>query len=537
MLSYGSWVAGVDVGGQHWVHSFSASSLLADTFSVLRLKRDLDRGVLEASGTLHPGFLGRVALTSPGEHHQALEQARAALPAWSARPLQERLEVIEHVHAALVERRHEVVERLVEEGHPRRLARWEVSGFLTAASPEAFAVSSSLVRTAHVDASGREVVVERKADGVVGFIPPNNAAASSSILALGVIAGGNCVVIKVPRSSPLATAWIWREVVLPVLEEQGVPRGVVSIICSDPRDVIDAWLAPGGVDDVFYVGGSERGLALGLRAYAAGKKAVLELAGNDSLLVWEGADVRGAAHAAAECFYGSAQICMVPKRVVVHPSLADEFLAELVAAASQVRPGDPGDEATLLSPVLHAQDFADVLAEASAHGADLLCGGHRLATDGTEDPTGVFLAPTVLRLERNPSAPAPVPAVRALEEETFYPLLPVLVWNTSDSEDPLASVMADLEANAYGLRNSLWTSDPRAIRAFKAMRGGGLLKVNDSHIGFHTHMPSHGGTGLTGGPYGEANYPLLTTTHLQGVSDATNVTDRASVFDVAPYFS
>ncbi|MDQ3789186.1 MAG: aldehyde dehydrogenase, partial [Actinomycetota bacterium] len=83
----------------------------------------------------------------------------------------------------------------------------------------------------------------------------------------------------------------------------------------------------------------------------------------------------------------------------------------------------------------------------------------------------------------------------------------------------------------YGLRNSLWARDERVVERFVAHTGnGGVLKVNDSHIGFLPWLPTHGGTGLTGGAFGEANYPVLRSAHLQGVSVATGVRPRDAVF-------
>jgi hypothetical protein len=63
-----------------------------------------------------------------------------------------------------------------------------------------------------------------------------------------------------------------------------------------------------------------------------------------------------------------------------------------------------------------------------------------------------------------------------------------------------------------------------------AITNGGLLKINDSHIGFLPYLPTHGGTGLTGGAFGEANYPMLRSSHLQGVSLADGVRPRDAVF-------
>jgi acyl-CoA reductase-like NAD-dependent aldehyde dehydrogenase len=83
----------------------------------------------------------------------------------------------------------------------------------------------------------------------------------------------------------------------------------------------------------------------------------------------------------------------------------------------------------------------------------------------------------------------------------------------------LEDVIEFLNANKYGLRNSIWTGDEQLARRFaEGVMNGGLLKINDSHIGFNAILSTHGGTGRTGGPYGELNYAGLRTSHLQGIS-------------------
>jgi acyl-CoA reductase-like NAD-dependent aldehyde dehydrogenase len=106
-----------------------------------------------------------------------------------------------------------------------------------------------------------------------------------------------------------------------------------------------------------------------------------------------------------------------------------------------------------------------------------------------------------------------------VREETFFPLLPVVV--PDDSDDLLDRTIRFLNANPYGLRNSLWAADDAVIERFvNEVDGAGLLKVNESHIGFAPALATHGGTGRTGGPYGELHYPILRTTHLQGAAVA-----------------
>lgn len=121
--------------------------------------------------------------------------------------------------------------------------------------------------------------------------------------------------------------------------------------------------------------------------------------------------------------------------------------------------------------------------------------------------------------------------VDAVRHETFFPLLPVVVPEEADDAELLVAVADFVNTNEYGLRNSLWSGSERTIDTFlRRIRNGGLLKVNDSHIGFLPLLPTHGGTGLTGGPGGEANYPILRTSHLQGVSVAHGVRPGAAVF-------
>jgi acyl-CoA reductase-like NAD-dependent aldehyde dehydrogenase len=111
-------------------------------------------------------------------------------------------------------------------------------------------------------------------------------------------------------------------------------------------------------------------------------------------------------------------------------------------------------------------------------------------------------------------------SLSCVREETFFPMLPIIVPE-HDSPELLDEVLRFMNSNAYGLRNSLWAQDEHVIEMFmRGMSNGGLLKINDSHVGFLPILATHGGTGRTGGPTGELNYAILRTTHWQGISRA-----------------
>jgi acyl-CoA reductase-like NAD-dependent aldehyde dehydrogenase len=207
-----------------------------------------------------------------------------------------------------------------------------------------------------------------------------------------------------------------------------------------------------------------------------------------------------------------------PSYVIAHPVVADELLNQLRAAAALLCPGGPDDYGATLSPVLRTTSFFRCLDDALAKGAEKVCGGNRIGLDGRPDPAGLFLEPTVIRIAGLDHARE----FSAVRDETFFPLLPVVVPEVAPDEDLLGQTIAFLNANRYGLRNSLWSDSPEVIDRFvAATTNGGLLKVNDSHLGTVPRLPTHGGNGRSGGPHGEANYPFLRASRTQAVAIAT----------------
>ncbi|MEU9795664.1 aldehyde dehydrogenase [Streptomyces sparsogenes] len=523
--SYPLYIAGKDVEGDGWVYTVSAQSLLEDVFTSVSLKRDLERNP-ESEAALHPYVVGRCAIASDAAIDLATEAAASAAPGWSAIPLERRMRLGTLFREELGRRRDEFLAMLVAEGHPVSLARWELSCLFQVYSEESLGWYRQRMHT-EFEHAGRRLIVRRRPDGVVAFNPPQNAPAPSAALAVLALMAGNAVVVRAPRSIALSTMWLLREVVAPLLDEVGAPPGVLNAVCSNPRQTLDRWLESPLIDDIFYIGGSEEGLRFQERCVAHGKKPILELAGNDTIVVWRDADPRRAAEAICEAFYGSGQICMVPNCVLAHPAVADDLIAAVRERARAVRPGYPEDEGVLLSPVRRSERFFGLLQQALDLGAELVTGGERTELDGTPSTTGVFLQPTVVRVNGLPGARR----FDVVRQETFFPLLPIVVPEPSDDDELLSGFVEFVNTNEYGLRNSLWAESDDVIEAFVGrVVNGGLLKVNDSHIGFLPYLPSHGGTGLTGGVFGEANYPMLRTSHLQGVSIARDASPREAVF-------
>jgi acyl-CoA reductase-like NAD-dependent aldehyde dehydrogenase len=514
LVSYGSYIGGREVAGSNWVYVADPRVMLDDAFTTLTLKRNLDSGDQPYTDGL-PGIVGRVAAGTSDDMEAAIQAAAQAAKIWRAAPIEVRVDrFLDQLRARVLDRRAELYRMAIYEGHPRELVKWEVSGLLTTTSQESKDFYRNQLWMEHTDGDKRRIV-RRCPDGVVCVNPPSNAPMSSAIFAATCLMAGNSVVVRAPRSVPLGVFYAMIEIVGPVLEEIGAPAGLVNIVCSEPAPTFTQWIQSPLVNDVMYFGGVQPGLDIERRCVEAGKKPLLELAGNDVVVVWSDANLDYASDALLEAFFGSGQICMIPNLVVVHPDVADQLISKVVDKASTIRFGYPDDDGVLLSPVLRHDTFYSVLRDAIDQGAHLLLGGSSAHVDGSPSDTGMFLQPTVIRVDGLKDSRR----IEAVNHETFFPLLPFVVPNEADGDITISTFIDFVNSNLYGLRNSLWASDRNTIDTYIAnVVNSGIIKVNESHIAFCALLPTHGGRALTGGAFGEANYPALRTTHIQGVA-------------------
>ncbi|WP_406278035.1 aldehyde dehydrogenase family protein [Embleya sp. NBC_00896] len=512
---YPAYIGGRDVSGDggEYVHTVTARAIIEDTFRSLRLKDDLDRGKADPNEA-GDRVAGACAVADEGMIGQALEAAAHAAPEWARTPLVTRMEIGRGIARRLIEHRDPLVEILVAEGQPRSGAEAMIDGIpVTGWSPETLEWCAEQLEFRRHDGE-REMILRRVADGVVCVNPPQNAAMVNALSAVTALLAGNTVVVRAPRGVALSCMYAMREVVAPVLEAAGAPPGTLNAYCGPPA--VDTWLASEHVDDIVYYGGSKQGLEFERDCIAAGKKPILELAGNDCCVVWHDADLDAAVQTVTQFFLNSGQICNVPNQVIAHPAIADELVERLIVATGRIHPGYPDEPGVVLTPVLGADWFFGCLTEALAKGATLVHGARRLEVDGTPSDTGFFIEPTIVRV----AGLADARSLSVVRDETFFPLLPIIVPDAGASDESLLDeILAFVNGNAYGLRNSFWSTGSATIeRVLAEVVNGGNLKINDSHGNFLPFLPNSGGTGLTGGAFGEASHPMLRTTHLQAVS-------------------
>jgi len=313
--------------------------------------------------------------------------------------------------------------------------------------------------------------------GVITGITPFNHPLNQVIHKVApAVATGNRIVVKPSEKTPL-TAFLLAD----ILYEAGLPPPMLSVLTGDPREIADELLTHPDVDLVTFTGGVAIGKHIAARAVY--KRQVLELGGNDPLIVMDDADLdEAAALAASGSYRNSGQRCTAVKRILVHERVADPFIEKLLAATARVKYGDPLDPATDMGTVIDeaaAIEFEQRVIEAVAQGARLLTGNLR---------RGALYSPTVLDRVR--------PEMRLVREETFGPVSPVIRFSDVDEAIRIAN------GTAYGLSSAVCTQRLDHITRFVSELAVGTVNVREVP-GYRLELTPFGGIKDSGLGYKE----------------------------------
>ncbi|MGH6938823.1 phosphonoacetaldehyde dehydrogenase [Hypericibacter sp.] len=290
------------------------------------------------------------------------------------------------------------------------------------------------------------------------------------------IATNNKMVLKPSEKTPL-TALLLAD----VLYEAGLPPEMFQVVTGDPREIADEMLTNPNVELITFTGGVSVG------KYIASKmgyrRAVLELGGNDPIIVMEDADIeRAATLAAGGSYKNSGQRCTAVKRMIIHEAVADEFVEKLLAKSKAWKYGDPADPKTEMGTVIDeaaARYCENMTNDAVTKGARLLFGNIR---------KGALYSPTVLD-----HVPLDCPLVK---QETFGPVSPVIrVKNIEDA-------IRVSNSTAYGLSSGVCTNRLDYITRFVSELEVGTVNVWEVP-GYRIEMSPFGGIKDSGLGYKE----------------------------------
>lgn len=300
-------------------------------------------------------------------------------------------------------------------------------------------------------------LITREPMGVVGAIVPWNYPMIMAAWKLGpALAAGNSVVLKPSEKSPYSALRLAELAV-----EAGIPPGVFNVVPGYGHEAGEALALHMDVDAIGFTGSTRVGRRMLDYAGRSNLKRVYnELGGKSAFVVFpDFADVRRAATTVAGAiFFNQGESCNAPSRVLVHESVADEFVAAVAAEVPQYAPADPLDPGTVMGALVDGTQLDTVLGYIDAgrrEGARLVAGGARARADSG----GYYVEPTVFDGVAN--------SMKIAREEIFGPVLSVIRFRDE------AEAIALANASPYGLQASVWSDNlSRAHRVARALRAG-----------------------------------------------------------------
>jgi succinate-semialdehyde dehydrogenase/glutarate-semialdehyde dehydrogenase len=388
---------------------------------------------------------------------QALATADKAFASWAASPVNERAKVISRAAQLLLERKSELAKlATLEMGKCIAESRGEVD--LSAAILQYFAEHAAEFLAPKVIKSAMgEAHLEFSPFGVLLSIQPWNYPYYQLSRFVGPhLMSGNVILLKHAPGVPQCAVAFEK-----VLKDAGVPPGVYTNLFIS-NDQSGALIDDPRVKAIALTGSERAGEALASRAGKNLKKSTMELGGSDAFVVLDDADLE---HTVAMAILGrfgnNGQTCIGAKRFIVVESILDKFLTRFLAAAKELKLGDPLDESVTLGPLSSEsalQRILEQINDATSHGAKVLLGGSRAGT------VGAFLEPTFLT-SITPDNPA-------YKQEFFGPV--ALILPAKDEADAIAIA----NDSPFGLGGSVYSTDIERAKRVASRIDTGMVFIN-----------------------------------------------------------
>jgi acyl-CoA reductase-like NAD-dependent aldehyde dehydrogenase len=428
-------------------------------------------------------ILAHIEATPPAALPEILSRARVAQAAWSALPIRDRCAQLLVLREKMMASRDTLADAVVAESGKPRVEALFADLFVALDTAQYFAKSGARLlrpeRVPHHSSAGKAKSGRLVYDpvGLIGIVSSWNyplAIPLSQIIP--AVGAGNAVVCKTSDFTPQCGALIER-----LFADAAFPNNLVTVIQGGGevgQALIDA--AP---DKIMFTGSVATGRRV---AEACAKKlipSVLELGGKDAMIVLADANLDVAASAAVWGSYTNCgQVCLSVERLFVEESIEEKFLALCVEKTKKLRLGPGCDSATDIGPLIrphHVQRMSDLVNDALARGARVLCGGKPRLDLGAS-----FFAPTVIAGVNS--------SMKLFQEETFGPIL--AIQSVRDAEEAIARA----NDSTFALAASVWTSDAKRGRAIAARLRAGAVMVNDAISYFGIAEAPHGGCGASG---------------------------------------
>jgi len=459
-------------------------------------------GTFRSTGARRPvtsPFDGRIVGTvedvGAAEVHEAVDAARRAQPGWAGLAVLDRVDLLYQALELCRERNELFAETITKEvGKTIRESREEMVDYacdhFRRAAEDVLRYRGQILPTTQEHTPSKRILVTHRPAGVVGLVTPWNFPVDIAAITITyALAVGDTVVWKPSPYAPLSCAMFAQ-----LLDDAGFPPGVLNMLTGD-AEVGQALVSHPNVDVVSFTGSTSVGAAIARTA--ALKNLMLELGGNGPLVVLDDADLDRAVSATITgCYYLAGQCCTAAERILVHRSVADDFVERLVAATKALKVGDPLDESTDMGPVCNSgilEKCAGHIREAEERGAQVVLGG---------GARGLLHEPTILT--------GVTPNMEIAIEETFGPVAPVLTFDDDDEAVRVGN------GTRYGLTAAVFTRDLARGWRFAERLDHGTVLVNET-TNYWDQLAPFGGSKQSGSGRELASWMLDALTEIKQI--------------------
>ncbi|MEE4245679.1 MAG: aldehyde dehydrogenase family protein [Kangiellaceae bacterium] len=423
-----------------------------------------DQGIIDSINPASGELIAQVYAASNDDYETIIGNAEQAFQQWRKIPAPQRGEVVRKIGEALREHK-DALGSLVslEMGKIKAEGDGEVQEMIDMAD---FAVGQSRMlygNTMHSERPEHRMYEQWHPLGIVGVISAFNfPVAVWSWNAFIAAICGNITIWKPSPKTPL-TAVAVQNICNKVMVDNGYLPIFYTFVDGLDNKLAERFISDTRVKKMSFTGSSVVGKMVGVKVAERMGKCLLELSGNNALIIDESARLEHAIPAAAFGAVGTGgQRCTTTRRLIVHENIVDKVIEHMVSAYGQVQIGDPLDTNTLMGPLIDqtaVNNFEQAVAKAQSEGGEVLFGGKAI------DGPGHFVEPTIIRAENDWSA---------VQSETFAPIVYIMTFKTIEQAIEMNNAVRQ------GLSSAIFTMNVQNAEKFLSAAGSdcGIANVN-----------------------------------------------------------